>query len=71
MTKSSNSSTQVIPSPCLRKCCLDERDVCLGCYRKIDEITGWTAMNNEERQQTLDRCQQRRQLRLAQKRKAK
>ncbi len=70
MTKLSNSSTQAISSPCLRKCCLDERDVCLGCYRKIDEITGWTAMSNEERQQTLERCQQRRQLRLAQKKKS-
>ncbi|MAX52362.1 MULTISPECIES: DUF1289 domain-containing protein [Methylophaga] len=71
MAKQSTSSKNVIPSPCLRKCCLDERDVCLGCFRKIDEITGWSAMNNNERLKTLDLCQQRRKLRLAQKRKAR
>ncbi|WP_417542902.1 DUF1289 domain-containing protein [Methylophaga thalassica] len=71
MTRQSNSSQQVIPSPCLRKCCLDEKDVCLGCYRRLDEITGWSAMDDTAKLQTLERCQQRRQLRLAQKRKAK
>ena len=30
-------STQV-PSPCVRNCCLDENDVCMGCGRHIDEI---------------------------------
>lgn len=71
MTRQSNSAQKGIPSPCLRKCCLDERDVCLGCYRRIDEITGWTAMDDTARLQTLERCQQRRQLRLSQKRKTK
>ena len=29
------------PSPCVRNCCLDDADVCLGCGRKLDEILEW------------------------------
>jgi predicted Fe-S protein YdhL (DUF1289 family) len=28
-------------SPCVRNCCLDEHDVCLGCGRRLDEILAW------------------------------
>jgi|GEM_PF-505000 len=30
-----------IASPCVRNCCLNEEDICLGCFRSLDEITGW------------------------------
>jgi hypothetical protein len=52
-----------IPSPCIRKCGLDEREICRGCFRSIDEILGWERMNSEARQQTLKNCQQRREQR--------
>jgi len=52
-----------IPSPCIRKCGLDEREICRGCFRSIDEIIGWEGMNIEQRQLTLDNCQHRRELR--------
>ncbi|WP_297807919.1 DUF1289 domain-containing protein [uncultured Methylophaga sp.] len=52
-----------IPSPCIRKCGLDEREICRGCFRSIEEIIGWEAMNSDQRQQTLDNCQRRRELR--------
>jgi predicted Fe-S protein YdhL (DUF1289 family) len=28
-------------SPCVRNCCLDGDDVCLGCGRSLDEILAW------------------------------
>ena len=28
-------------SPCRRQCCLDERDMCLGCGRLLAEILEW------------------------------
>ena len=28
-------------SPCNQVCTLDDRDVCLGCGRTIDEIAAW------------------------------
>lgn len=30
-----------VKSPCVRNCCLGEDDICLGCFRTIDEITSW------------------------------
>ncbi|MFY8123363.1 MAG: DUF1289 domain-containing protein, partial [Silanimonas sp.] len=28
-------------SPCVRHCCLDEADECLGCGRTLEEIKAW------------------------------
>jgi len=30
------------PSPCICNCCLNEKDICLGCFRSLNEITGWS-----------------------------
>ena len=27
-----------VASPCVRNCCLDDRDVCLGCHRTLAQI---------------------------------
>ncbi|MDO6387241.1 MULTISPECIES: DUF1289 domain-containing protein [Uliginosibacterium] len=48
-------------SPCVRECCLDGRtDTCVGCFRTLDEITGWHAADAAEREQILARCAERR-----------
>lgn len=44
---------ELIESPCIGQCCLSEQDVCLGCYRSLDEITKWTLVDNETRRQFL------------------
>ena len=49
-------ANQPIESPCVRNCCLDENDICLGCFRSISEICGWAAATNEERKEILARC---------------
>lgn len=49
-----------IQSPCIRQCCLDDRDVCLGCGRQLDEILAWHAAAAEQRQQILARAAARR-----------
>jgi len=51
-----------IASPCVSLCCLDEGDVCMGCLRHIDEITGWHGMNDEQRRDLLVVLEQRREL---------
>lgn len=38
-----------VASPCVRKCCLDDDDVCLGCGRSIQEIIGWNTALAVER----------------------
>jgi len=45
--------TNRIESPCIRKCCLNEEDVCLGCFRSLTEITQWTIVDEETRLQFL------------------
>ncbi|MDB5976465.1 MAG: hypothetical protein JWR07_3225 [Nevskia sp.] len=31
-----------VPSPCIDVCSLDDKDICLGCGRHIDEIVAWS-----------------------------
>ncbi|WP_240009655.1 DUF1289 domain-containing protein [Marinomonas algicola] len=35
-------------TPCVRRCCLDQKDVCMGCFRTLDEILHWHQYNEEE-----------------------
>ena len=37
-------------SPCVRDCCLDEAEVCMGCGRSLQEILRWQAASDEERE---------------------
>lgn len=52
-----------VRSPCVRQCCLDDANVCLGCLRTLDEILAWGAASNEERDQILMEVARRRQAR--------
>lgn len=45
--------------PCVRNCCLDADDVCLGCGRALAEITGWNAASDEEKEAILRRAKER------------
>jgi len=46
-------------SPCIRNCCLNEKDICLGCFRHLDEITGWQRFTEQEKLAILDKCAKR------------
>lgn len=48
-----------IASPCVRNCCLDDDDVCLGCGRAIAEIVGWSRATDSERDGILSRSRER------------
>lgn len=54
----------MVQSPCVRNCCLDTDDVCMGCGRTISEITGWHHAELAEKeaicQRAAERMQQRR-----------
>ncbi|WP_347988311.1 DUF1289 domain-containing protein [Methylomonas sp. AM2-LC] len=49
----------VIQSPCVRNCCLNEEDICLGCYRHVDEICQWLAADPQMRKKILNQAAQR------------
>lgn len=46
-------------SPCVRNCCLDDNDICVGCYRSLQEIVGWGSATEEEKRRTLADIEQR------------
>lgn len=54
-----NSGNVQVPSPCVRNCCLDENDVCMGCGRQIDEILAWHRADGEERGEIIALAKQR------------
>jgi len=38
-----------LASPCVRNCCLDGQDICLGCGRSLGEILEWAAADDARR----------------------
>lgn len=48
-----------VASPCVRNCCLDDDDVCLGCFRSLPEICAWSTADDRERLSCLARAEQR------------
>lgn len=46
-------------SPCIAVCVLDERDVCVGCYRTAEEITDWFMSSGDEKREILRKSRER------------
>ncbi|EGR4299847.1 DUF1289 domain-containing protein [Vibrio cholerae] len=40
-------------SPRVRHCCLNDKDICIGCGRTLDEICRWSSAINSEKQDIL------------------
>lgn len=50
-----------VASPCIRICTLDAAgQVCLGCFRNLDEIGRWMQLSDAERAQVMARLPERR-----------
>ena len=44
-----------IASPCVKICVVHpEARLCVGCYRSIDEISGWSRMSHEDRARVIE-----------------
>jgi hypothetical protein len=48
-----------LASPCIRNCCLDERNVCMGCGRSLEEIIRWSNATDGEKKEILARSRAR------------
>lgn len=57
--------TEIVPSPCVSVCALDEDDVCVGCYRTGMEISQWGRLNVEQQRLVVQRTHLRMQGELA------
>jgi len=58
---SNTPDEQEVKSPCIGRCCLDYDDICVGCFRSIDEITSWRQASQDERRQYLNNAKARAQ----------
>ena len=56
-----------LKNPCIGHCCLTPNDICLGCFRSLDEILSWSKMSLSEKQTTLKKCKVRKQQQYAKK----
>ncbi len=44
---------QPVKSPCIDPCTLDDDDICVACFRSIDEICAWAGAADERRRLIL------------------
>ena len=61
MATSDTESGLNVESPCVRKCTLDQDDICIGCFRSIDEICAWGSASNSRRSEILQLAATRRE----------
>lgn len=61
MSVNHETDQKTIKSPCIRHCCLDAEDVCVGCYRTITEIMDWQKSTQSEKLDILAKCASRKQ----------
>ena len=55
------SDTEIVASPCTSVCRIDaDTGWCQGCWRRLDEIAGWSAMTAHDRRCVLARVAERR-----------
>jgi len=59
MTIILNENKNEVLSPCIKNCCLDTSDICVGCYRSLSEIVGWRDKSKSQKLVILARCEQR------------
>ena len=52
---------EIVDSPCVRNCCLNDEDICIGCFRSLQEITRWGTLNSQDKQRVLALVAQRKQ----------
>ena len=53
MSNEVKKKEDVVMSPCIGVCALDDDDVCIGCWRTGREITDWGRVDNEGKRAIL------------------
>jgi predicted Fe-S protein YdhL (DUF1289 family) len=50
MSSSGHAAPKAIATPCIKVCVVDgASSLCLGCYRTLSEIGGWSMLDDAER----------------------
>lgn len=52
-----------IKTPCIKVCVVDgESGLCLGCFRRLNEVAGWARLSEAERERIMQELPGRRSL---------
>ena len=57
-----SSNPDSLSSPCTRNCCLNDDDICLGCFRSVNEISLWTKVDEKTRHDFLINAENRKKV---------
>jgi len=58
-----NGPPPPIKTPCIKVCVVDgESGLCLGCYRRLNEVATWARLTDDERDRILAELPDRRSL---------
>lgn len=52
-TPLTNRKQDIVVSPCIGVCALDDNDICIGCFRSAEEIGQWGRTDNQGKRQIL------------------
>lgn len=64
-TPNENEIEIIAESPCTDRCLMDDKGICLGCYRSAEEISNWFMSSNQKRLSFLKNAYQRQKERLS------
>jgi hypothetical protein len=42
-----------INKPCIKQCCLNEEEICLGCFRTFNDMRLWNKASIEEKKEMM------------------
>ena len=48
-----------INRPCVKRCSLNEEEICLGCFRTFNDMVRWNKASVEEKQEMLNSAKKR------------
>jgi|APIni6443716594_1056825.scaffolds.fasta_scaffold06127_3 predicted Fe-S protein YdhL (DUF1289 family) len=57
-----SSNPDSLSTPCTRNCCLNDDDICLGCFRSVNEISLWTKVDEKTRHDFLINAESRKKV---------
>ncbi len=61
MSSNVASTSRSIATPCVQVCIVDgPTGLCLGCYRTLSEIGGWSALTDDQRAEIMNELPSRR-----------
>ncbi|MFW5848045.1 MAG: DUF1289 domain-containing protein [bacterium] len=50
----------MVKSPCINVCRIDKDNVCIGCYRTLNEIDSWSKLKDKEKLEVRKKAVERR-----------